>query len=59
VRDIVSGMYRQTLELLRARESVLRQSAAELLERETLGDADLERIRALAAAPVLPLPRAA
>jgi cell division protease FtsH len=30
VRDIVSDMYRQTLELLRARESVLRQSAAEL-----------------------------
>jgi cell division protease FtsH len=59
VRDIVSGMYRQTLELLRARESVLRQSAAELLERETLGEADLERFRALAAAPVLPLPRAA
>jgi cell division protease FtsH len=59
VRDIVSGMYRQTLELLHARESLLREAAAELLERETLGEADLERIRARAAAPVLPLPRAA
>ncbi len=59
VRDIVSGMYRQALELLQARESLLRQSAAELLERETLGEADLERIRAAAAAPVLPLPKAA
>jgi len=59
VRDIVAGMYRRTLELLRARESLLRESAAKLLERETLGETDLERIRAVAAAPVRPLPKAA
>jgi cell division protease FtsH len=59
VRDIVAGMYRRTLELLRARETVLRESAAELLMRETLGEDDLERIRSLAGAPVLPLPKAA
>jgi len=59
VRDIVSGVYGRTLELLRAREYLLRQSAGELLERETLGEAELERIRAQAAEPVFPLPRAA
>jgi cell division protease FtsH len=59
VRDIVAGMYQRTLELLRARESLLRQSAAQLLERETLGESDLERIRAILASPVLPLPKAA
>jgi cell division protease FtsH len=53
VRDIVALMYRRTLELLRAREPLLRQSAAELLARETLGEVDLERIRAVATAPVL------
>lgn len=58
VRDIVADMYRRTLELLHARKSLLRESAAELLERETLGETDLERIRAVAA-PVLPLPKAA
>jgi len=52
VRDIVADMYRRTFELLRARESLLRQSATELLERETLGEGDLERIRAMAANPV-------
>jgi cell division protease FtsH len=59
VRDIVANMYRRTLELLRARESLLRESAARLLERETLGETDLEHIRAAAAAPVHPLPKAA
>jgi len=59
VRAIVASMYRRTLELLHARESLLRESAAQLLERETLGETDLERIRELCTAPVLPLPKAA
>jgi cell division protease FtsH len=58
VRDIVSDAYRRTLELLRAREALLRESARQLLEHETLGEAELERIRA-AAASVIPLSRAA
>jgi cell division protease FtsH len=58
VRDIVAEAYRHTLELLRAREALLRESAGELLERETLGEVELERIRA-AAAPVRPLAQAA
>jgi cell division protease FtsH len=57
VRDIVAGMYRRTLELLRAREALLRESAAELLERETLGETGLERIRAGAAAPCFRYPK--
>jgi len=59
VRDIVAGMYRRTRELLHARETLLRESAAELLERETPGESDLERISTIAAAPALPLPKAA
>jgi len=59
VRDIVADAYRHTLDLLRAREALLRESARELLERETLGGAELERIRSAAAAPVLPLAHAA
>jgi cell division protease FtsH len=59
VRDIVAVNYRRTLELLHAREPLLRQSAAELLARETLVETDLERIRAAATAPVLSIPRAA
>jgi FtsH-like protein len=59
VRDIVASVYRRTLELLHAREALLRESAAKLLERETLGETDLERIRTMAAAPVHPLPKAA
>ena len=59
VREIVAGMYRRTRELLHARETLLRESAAELLERETLGEPDLERIRTIAAAPAHPLPKAA
>ena len=58
VRDIVSGTYRRTLDLLRAREALLRESAKQLLERETLGETELERIRA-AAAPVRALSQAA
>jgi len=38
VREIVADMYRRTLEMLHARESLLRESAARLLERETLGE---------------------
>ena len=57
--DKMSGMYQRTLELLRAREYLLRQSAAQLRERETLGESDLERIRAILASPVLPLSKAA
>ncbi|MBN8442800.1 MAG: ATP-dependent zinc metalloprotease FtsH [Thauera sp.] len=49
VRAIVQDAYRRTLALLRARETLLRESAAELLERETLGEAELERIRSVAA----------
>jgi hypothetical protein len=52
-------MFGITLALLHARESMSRESAAELLERETLGDTDLERIGAVAAAPVFPLLKAA
>ncbi len=59
VREIVSGMYRRTIELLHARQALLRDSAAELLARETLGESDLERIRAIAAEPLVPLPKAA
>ncbi len=59
VREIVALMYRRTRELLHARETLLRESAAELLERETLGEHDLERIRAIAAAPAHPLAKAA
>ena len=58
VRDIVSGAYQRTLDLLRAREALLRESAKQLLERETLGETELERIRA-AAAPVRALSQAA
>ncbi len=59
VRDIVSDAYQRTLDLLRAREALLRESARQLLERETLGEAELERIRAAATAFVLPLSQAA
>jgi cell division protease FtsH len=59
VRELVAGAYRRTVELLRSREAVLRESAAELLQHETLDEAALERIgQRLAAAPVA-LPRAA
>jgi cell division protease FtsH len=59
VRELVAAAYRRTLDLLRAREALLRESAALLLQRETLGEAELARIREAAAAPVLPLPLAA
>jgi cell division protease FtsH len=59
VRDIVQMAYRRTVDLLRSREALLRSSAAELLQRETLGEDALEVIRLQAAAPVLPLPQAA
>jgi cell division protease FtsH len=59
VRGLIAAAYGRTLDLLRAREPLLRESAALLLQRETLAEADLERIREAAAAPVLPLPRAA
>jgi cell division protease FtsH len=59
VRDIVQVAYRRTLDLLRSREALLRTSAAELLQRETLGEDALEAIRLQAAAPVLSLPQAA
>ena len=59
VRAIVQDAYRRTLALLRAREALLRESAAELLERETLGEAELERIRSGAAEASLPAQLAA
>ncbi|TAH46227.1 MAG: ATP-dependent metallopeptidase FtsH/Yme1/Tma family protein [Betaproteobacteria bacterium] len=59
VRAIVQDAYRRTLALLRAREALLRESAAELLERETLGEAELERIRSVAARGATPAPLAA
>ncbi|MBS0513550.1 MAG: ATP-dependent zinc metalloprotease FtsH [Proteobacteria bacterium] len=59
VRAIVQDGYRRTLALLRAREALLRESAAELLERETLGEVELERIRSAAAKGVAPKPLAA
>ena len=58
VREIVAAAYRRTLDLLKARESLLRTSAAELLVRETLSEVELERIRA-AAAPAVELQHAA
>ncbi len=58
VREIVAAAYRRTLDLLKARESLLRTSAAELLVRETLSEVELERIRA-AAAPAVELQYAA
>ncbi|MBS0555365.1 MAG: ATP-dependent zinc metalloprotease FtsH [Proteobacteria bacterium] len=59
VRAIVQDGDRRTLALLRAREALLRESAAELLERETLGEVELERIRSAAAKGVAPKPLAA
>ncbi len=59
VRAIVQDGYRRTLALLRAREALLRESAAELLQRETLGEVELERIRSAAAKAVAPKPLAA
>ena len=59
VRVIVQDAYRRTLALLRAREPLLRESAAELLERETLGEAELERIRIIAVTAIEPSPLAA
>lgn len=59
VRVIVQDAYRRTLALLRAREPLLRESAAELLERETLGEAELERIRIIAVTASEPSPLAA
>ena len=50
VRDIVQATYRRTLALLKARESLLRASAADLLARETLGEAELASIRVAAVA---------
>lgn len=49
VREIVNDAYGKTLELLRARETLLRNSAADLIEGETLGEKELEKIRAMAA----------
>lgn len=53
VRDIVQATYRRTLALLKARESLLRASAADLLARETLGEAELASIRVAAVAETL------
>ena len=55
VRELVAAAYGRTLELLRARETLLRSAAAELLARETLNESELERIRATVAS----LPEAA
>jgi cell division protease FtsH len=60
VRDVIASAYDRTLELLRARETLLRQAASTLLERETLNEAELEAIRAAAVAPPSrPHPKAA
>ncbi len=59
VRAIVQDAYCRAVALLRAREALLRESAAELLERETLGEAELERIRSAAVEGVAPTPLAA
>ena len=50
VRDIVQATYRRTLAVLKAREALLRASAADLLARETLGEAELASIRVAAVA---------
>ena len=53
VRQLVHDIYRRTLEILRVREALLRESAQQLLAEETLGEAALEEIRQrLADAPV-------
>ena len=49
VRDIVATAYRRTLALLRARQPLLDETARQLLERETLNEADLADVRARAA----------
>ncbi|MBU3697902.1 ATP-dependent zinc metalloprotease FtsH [Dechloromonas sp.] len=54
VRDIVQATYRRTLALLKARESLLRTSAADLLARETLGEAELASIRTAAITDAAP-----
>ncbi len=53
VRDIVQATYRRTLALLKAREALLCASAADLLARETLGEAELASIRVAAVAETL------
>jgi cell division protease FtsH len=59
VRDVIAAAYERALELLRSREALLRESARLLLERETLGEADLERIRTAAVEASRPRPKAA
>jgi cell division protease FtsH len=45
VRDIVSAAFDRTLTLMTQRRSVLEATAAELLEKETLGEPELQRLR--------------
>ena len=45
VRAIVQDVYRRTLDILRAREALLRASARDLLARETFGEEELADIR--------------
>jgi cell division protease FtsH len=45
VRAIVQDAYRRTLDILRARETLLRASARDLLVRETFGEEELADIR--------------
>ena len=54
VRDIVQTTYRRTLAVLKAREALLRVSAADLLARETLGEAELASIRTAAITDAAP-----
>ncbi len=45
VRQLVKGIYQRTLDLLRSREGLLKESAQQLLAEETLGESALEAIR--------------
>ncbi len=46
VKQVIDGVFARTMGLLQANEPLLRRSAAQLLERETLDEADLQKIAA-------------
>ena len=49
VREIVETVYRRTYSLLQGKKGILQHSANELLQRETLGETELEEYRRLVA----------
>jgi cell division protease FtsH len=46
VREIVDKVFRRTVELLSARRNLLDSAARRLMEKETLGEEELARVRA-------------